>query len=73
MSHLTAFDNQDLKLVYRTLHGQLLESPELMDSPFLNELQLWLQTLARVEGVDISDHAQWDRWLGRRSAGCASR
>ncbi len=63
MSHLTAFDTSDLKLIYRTLHGRLLDEPELMDSKFLNELQLWLQTLAKVEGVDISIHAEWDRWL----------
>jgi hypothetical protein len=73
MSQLTAFDTEDLKLVYRTLHGQLLEHTELMDSAFLNELQLWLQTLARVEGVDLSDHAQWDRWLGNQATGCGSR
>ena len=68
MSHLTAFDTQDLKLVYRTLHAQLLETPELLDSVFLNELQLWLQTLARLDGVDVSDHARWDAWLGSVAA-----
>lgn len=73
MSHLTAFDTQDLKLVYRTLHGQLLENPDLMDSKFLNELQLWLQTIAKVDGVDISDHAAWDKWLGNTATSCESR
>jgi hypothetical protein len=71
MSHLTAFDPQDLKLVYRTLHAQLLEQPELMDSAFLNELQLWLQTLAKLDGIDLSDHAQWDRWLGNAAERCS--
>jgi hypothetical protein len=73
MSHLTAFDTQDLKLVYRTLHARLLEQPELMDSGFMNELQLWLQTLAKIDGVDLSDHAQWDRWLGNTPTSCGSR
>jgi len=70
MSHLTAFETKDLKLVYRTLHGRLLEQPDLMDSGFLNELQLWLQTLAKIDGVDLSDHAAWDRWLGNAPTSC---
>lgn len=73
MSHLTAFDTQDLKLVYRTLHGQLLDEPDLMDSRFLNELQLWLQTMAKLDGVDISVHSKWDAWLGNVPASCESR
>ncbi len=72
MSHLTAFDTQDLKLVYKTLHGQLLSEPDLMDSKFLNELQLWLQTLAQTDGVDISDHGKWDAWLNSRSGAVRS-
>jgi hypothetical protein len=71
MSHLTAFDTTDLKLVYRTLHASLLENPDLMDSAFFSELQTWLQTLAQVEGVDISHHAAWDAWLGTSS--CRSK
>ena len=63
MSHLTAFETSDLKLVYRTLHASLLENHELLDSAFFHELQLWLQTLAQAEGVDVSDHAKWDAWL----------
>jgi hypothetical protein len=63
MSHLTAFDTTDLKLVYRTLHASLLENPDLIDSAFFSELQTWLQTLAQVEGVDVSLHAAWEAWL----------
>lgn len=65
MSHLTAFAPADLKLVYRTLHASLLENEELLDSAFFHELQLWLQTLAQSEGVDVSDHARWDAWLNQ--------
>jgi hypothetical protein len=64
MSHLTAFDTNDLKLVYRVLHASLIANEELLDSAFFSELQSWLQTLAQVEGVDIADHAQWAAWLG---------
>jgi hypothetical protein len=70
MSSLTAFATDDLKLVYRTLHANLLENEELMDSAFFSELQLWLQTIARVEGIDISDHAAWDAWLGKAPRSC---
>ena len=70
MSHLTAFETSDLKLVYRTLHARLLETPDLMDSAFFSELQTWLQTLAQVDKVDISDHAAWEGWLGNPAVGC---
>src|SRR5207248_2129830 len=67
MSHLTAFATEDLKLVYRVLHANLLDQPDLMDSEFLNELQLWLQTLAKIDGVDIGNHARWDAWLASQA------
>ncbi len=73
MSVLTAFATTDLKLVYRTLHASLLENQDLMDSAFFSELQLWLQTLARVEGIDIADHGQWDAWLGNEAKSCETR
>ena len=36
---------------------------ELMDTDFLTDLQAWLQHVAGQEGVDVGDHAAWDRWL----------
>jgi len=53
----------ELKLIYRVLHRQLGEFPELMDTHFLIELQNFLQLQARTGGVDTSHHGDWDRWL----------
>ncbi len=63
MNPLFTFAPDDLKKVYRVLHQHLLHHPELLDSQFLEELQGWLQSLAQAQGVDISDHGQWDAWL----------
>lgn len=64
MNTLDQYPLDELKLVYRTLHTALPETPELMDSELLEELQRYLQTCARDEGVDVSLHAQWASWLG---------
>jgi hypothetical protein len=53
----------DLKLVYRHLHQSLSRAPELMDCDFLLELQEFLHQTAVQEGVDTTDHGQWDSWL----------
>ena len=63
---LDGFARDDLKLVYRTLHAHLMEHEELMDSAFFLALQTHLQSLARADGVDLADHAAWDRWLRAR-------
>ncbi|WP_297528278.1 hypothetical protein [Thiohalobacter sp.] len=60
---LADYPLEDLKNVYRTLHAQLPENMELMDSELLQDLQTLLQQKARAEGVDISVHAQWATWL----------
>ncbi|MEE2829842.1 MAG: hypothetical protein VX498_11695 [Myxococcota bacterium] len=73
MSNLASFDASDLKLIYRTLHGALTENLDLMDSDFLSELQTWLRNVAASEGVDTSDHAQWDAWLGGKPVACEER
>ena len=56
-------DANELKLIYRTLHKNLLQEPALMDSRFLEELQRHLQAVAGSEGIDTSNHAEWDQWL----------
>jgi hypothetical protein len=61
------------KLIYRVLHSQLMECPELMDSEFLHDLQIALQRQAQSEGVDIADHGAWDEWLGNRAVDCDVR
>lgn len=69
----SGFDASDLKLIYRTLHSSLMTNVELMDSDFFTDLQFWLRTLAGSEGVDTSDHAQWDAWLGGKVVACDQR
>lgn len=54
----------DLKQIYRALHQHLMQHTELMDSEIFDDLQKYLQGVARLSGVDISDHEAWDRWLG---------
>lgn len=64
----------ELKLVYRVLHAHLAEHPELMDTHFLTELQRFLHETAARDGVDGTDHAAWDAWLGNDDAvTCESR
>lgn len=53
----------DLKRIYRTLHSQLQQDLELMDSELLQDLQGYLQSRASDAGVDVSIHAQWAAWL----------
>jgi hypothetical protein len=59
-------DLGDLKLVYRVLHAHLMEHEELMDSLFFGALQTHLQRLAKADGVQLADHAQWDAWLRKQ-------
>lgn len=63
----------DWKLVYRILHGQLTRQPDLLDSPFFEALQQFLQTKARDEKVDGTDHGAWDEWLGNQPGRCPLR
>ncbi len=53
----------ELKLIYRLLHAQLPQNTQLMDSQWLEDLQVYLQRQAAKEGVDVSLHAQWATWL----------
>lgn len=64
---------EERKLIYRVLHKNLTSFPELMDSAFLADLQTDLQQQAQLAGVDISDHGQWDAWLGNAAVSCAVR
>ena len=73
MQDFSTFEIDELKLVYRILHGSLMENLELMDTDFLEGLQNWLQYRAGQEGVDIADHAQWDGWLGGQVVSCEDR
>ena len=56
----------DLKRLYRALFAQLRADPEadLDETDFLMYLQLALQQEAQIAGVDVSNHSDWDRFLG---------
>ena len=73
MKTFTTYSTHELKLVYRVLHAQLMEHLELLDSEFFSELQTYLQSTARDEGVDVSDHGAWDAWLGNKATPCEAR
>ena len=63
MKKIDQYPLQQLKLLYRALHGQLSAQPELLDAELLHDLQAYLQKQAKREGVDVSIHAQWATWL----------
>jgi hypothetical protein len=63
MTALAQYKLQELKLIYRLLHAQLPQQPQLLDSELMQELQTYLQQQAANDGVDVSHHAQWARWL----------
>lgn len=66
MNVLDHYTLRELKLIYQVLHAALPETPELMDSEWLEDLQRYLQRQAREEGVDVSLHSQWAAWLTAR-------
>lgn len=63
MKTLDQYELNDLKRIYRTLHAQLQQDFELMDSELLHDMQTYLQSQASAAGVDVSLHAQWAAWL----------
>jgi hypothetical protein len=63
MKPIDRYPLDELKRVYRVLHAQLPEHPDLMDSALLHDLQSYLQGHARSQGVEVSLHAQWLAWL----------
>jgi len=73
MNALSSYPIAELKLVYRVLHGSLMQHIELMDADLLSDLQAHLRTIASGDGVDTSDHAAWDAWLGNAAVACEAR
>jgi hypothetical protein len=63
MKSIDTYELSELKRIYRTLHAQLQQDLELMDSALLSDLQTYLQSQASSAGVDVSVHAQWAAWL----------
>lgn len=73
MKTLAAYAPDELKLVYRILHAALMQHSELLDAELLQDLQTELQRRARIDGIDLTDHAAWDRWLGNAEVSCEER
>lgn len=73
MKALNTYPLAELKLVYRILHAALMDHSDLLDADLLQDLQTELQQRARADGVDLTDHAAWDRWLGNAEVSCAER
>lgn len=73
MKALDAYAPAELKLIYRVLHAALMQHSDLLDAEILHDLQTELQRRARAEGVDLTDHAAWDRWLGNAEVSCEER
>jgi hypothetical protein len=70
---MTDYPLSERKLVYRVLHKSLIDHPELLDGTFLDALQADLQAAALADGVDLTDHAAWDAWLGNDPVACPVR
>lgn len=62
---MAACDLNELKLIYKVLHSQLREVPELMETQFVIELQTFLQNRAGDDGVDVGVHGDWENWLAK--------
>lgn len=66
----------ELKRIYQALFSQLRADVEadIDESGLLLDLQVVLQREARAEGIDVSTHSEWSRFLGDPSgAPCEQR
>ncbi len=55
--------------LFRQLHAASLEDFDALDEDdMLLTLQSFLQSRARAAGVDVSNHTEWDAFLGVRGA-----
>lgn len=66
----------ELKSIYLALFAQLRADPlaDIDESDILLHVQVALQQEAQAVGVDVSDHAEWSRFLGdTQIASCEQR
>lgn len=66
----------ELKRIYHALFSQLRADSEvdIDESDLLLDIQVVLQREAQAEGVDVSTHSEWSRFLGDSSvAPCEQR
>lgn len=57
---------EELKEIYRALFQALRSSQQdkFDESDLLMDLQLFLQRMAREDGVDATIHEEWEKFLG---------
>ncbi len=57
---------EELKEIYRALFQALRssEQDQFDESDLLMDLQLFLQRMAREDGVDATIHMEWEKFLG---------
>ena len=65
MKTLKNYPIDELKYIYQLLACNWLQQQNLLESQLLEDLQQHLLTQARQEGIDISNHLAWHRWLTR--------
>ncbi len=70
---IKTYQVSDLKRIYRVLHQHLLQNTDLMESEVFEDLQAYLQGVATLSGIDISDHEAWDRWIREEPAPIMTR
>ena len=69
MNAIDQYPLDELKLVYLTLHAALPDTPDLMDSALLQDVQTRLQKAAKGDGVDVPDRAVRKGLVGDLDAG----
>ena len=57
---------EELKEIYRALFQALRssEQDQFDESDLLMDLQLFLQRMAREDGIDATIHMEWEKFLG---------
>lgn len=65
MKTFTHYPVSELKLIYHALYLQALTSKTLVTSIFLQDLQDYLLAQATTEGVNVTELAEWTRWLAQ--------
>ncbi|MBI5863581.1 MAG: hypothetical protein HZB38_03550 [Planctomycetes bacterium] len=70
-----ALSLDQLKRIYVALFAHLRQAPldDLDEDDLLLRIQTYLQRKAREAGVDATDHAQWDAFVGNNGRSCARR
>lgn len=63
MKTLENYPIVELKLIYNLLSAQVPLHPELIESELLRDIQSRLLHQAMSEGIEVSIHETWAKWL----------